>query len=145
MADTVIDNSITIRRPPAEVLHFVSDPRSWPEWYPSSLRVRPVGGGAVEWLRPAGVPLRIRWVVHPSEPGGPIRKTGRIWAVIPVEIVYSQTGEGDATRFRRTMRYRVPGPMQAFDHRLVRPRLQVEAETALRRLKQLLESGIEPR
>lgn len=144
LADTVIDNAIEIRHPLAEVFRTAADPRSWPEWYPSSRRTRPTGNGAVEWLSPAGFPLRIRWTIHPSVQAGRIRKTGRIWAVIPVEIVYDLTEEGGATRFRRTMRYRVPAPLTALDRLLIHPKLRAEAEQALRRLKGMLESRAAP-
>jgi uncharacterized protein YndB with AHSA1/START domain len=139
--DTVIDNAIGIRHPLAEVFRTASDPRSWPQWYPSSRRTRPTRDGAVEWLRPAGFPLRIGWTIHPSEQAGRIRKTGRIWAIIPVEIVYDLTEEGGATRFRRVMRYRVPAPLTVLDRLLIRPKLRAEAEQALRRLKEMLEGG----
>jgi hypothetical protein len=68
------------------------------------------------------------WVIAASPPGGDAR------------IVYELRGEGELTRFFRTLSYRSRRwPWTWFDHNLTRSMLARQSERALANLKHVLE------
>jgi hypothetical protein len=141
MQDTIIETSIHIARSVEDVFTTLADPPGWPAWYPSSRSVHRTPDGAVEWLTPMGMPLRIRWRIQRTFPQGQIRKRGRIWGFYPIEIVYNVSPEDGGTRFHRLMCYPVPPGLGKIDRTVLCPFFQQESVAALNRFKQLLEGA----
>ncbi len=139
----------TISRPPAVVFDYVTTPRNWPAWHPSSLSVTgatdhslDVGERCTEYYMAAGrrgvtdwfVRERLpntRWVIEAQPSGG---GSGT--------IVYTLTEVPEGTRFERLFDYEMPNLfLTIFDALVLRRRIQAESAEAMRRLKGKLEGG----
>jgi len=150
----VIENSITIARPPTEVFEYVTQPWRWHEWHPSSQGAtgssdRMVPGETFDEvirLQPLSpLPLTIRRQTHYQVDEA---QPGICWQVSGVAnggklvIRYELTDAGDgATHFFRRLRYEVKGPLRLLDP-LLYPRMQALSKQALSNLKARLESAV---
>jgi uncharacterized protein YndB with AHSA1/START domain len=138
----------TIARPPLEVFDYVTTPRNWPAWHPSSLSVTgptdhplDVGERCTEQYIVAGRRGVTDWFVRERDPG-------RRWVIEAQPagggsgtITYTLTPADGGTRFERRFDYEMPNAFLAMlDALVLRRRIAAEANEALRRLKAILES-----
>ncbi|MFL9959221.1 SRPBCC family protein [Paraburkholderia nemoris] len=145
--DTRIVTVASIQRPPTVVFDYVTTPVHWPVWHPSSLAVSgPVdhpldlGEQVTEEFRVAGRRGRVVWTVTAHEP--PTRWTieGKIDGRPAGTVTYSLASAASGTRFEREFTYRAPSLWFAiFNWFMLRARIQLESDTAVLRLKNLLE------
>lgn len=144
---TRIYKSITIDRAPAAVFDYVTTPRNWPAWHPSSLGV----SGAIERSAQPGERIEEAFVVAGFR--GEI-----VWTVVVRaapsrwvidgkssnggggRISYTLSTQGRGTRFEREFVYYAPNVLAVIlDWLFVRERIDSESAEALRRLKVVLE------
>ena len=139
----------TIARPPAAVFDYVTTPRYWPRWQPSSLSVTGDTGhsidvgercteqsivagrrGVTEWFVRERQP-NTRWVIEAQpSPGG----SGT--------ITYTLTPDGAGTRFEREFEYEMPNLFLAvLDALIYRRRVEAESQEAMRRLGAIMEGA----
>ncbi|HEY7320331.1 MAG TPA: SRPBCC family protein [Candidatus Binatia bacterium] len=146
---TRISNSIEIRRPIEEVFDFITTPANWPRWHPASVSV---GGNAdhsllageqvSEKFSIAGYRGLATWRVRE-------RSVSRRWVIDgtgekggAATIIYTLTENPNGTSFQRELVYTVPNTLlHLLDWFFLRRRMRADSAEALRRLKQLLESG----
>jgi hypothetical protein len=140
-----IESFVLIGRPAVAVFEFVTNASLWSHWHPATVSVlaaaRPLTAGEqmTETIR-AGRRMFTAtwtvlacespslWVIAASPPGGDAR------------IVYELRGEGELTRFFRTLSYRSRRwPWTWFDRNLTRSMLTRQSERALTNLKRVLE------
>ncbi len=140
--------SVHIERPIDEVFDFLTTASNWPRWHPATVSV----SGAVDHPALKGEVI-VERVKH-----GPIRDTfewevvertaPRLWAIRAasrrfgqkVKIVYRLSEEGRGTRWEREMRFYFPRWLAPLDRLLVARDLRRNSETAVRRLKELMEA-----
>jgi hypothetical protein len=145
--DTRIVTVASIQRPAKVVFDYVTTPAHWPVWHPSSLAVSgsvdhplDLGEQVVEEFRVAGRRGSVVWTVTALAPPGKWTIEGRIDGRPAGTVTYSLTSTGSATRFEREFTYRAPSLWFAILNWLVlRARIQAESDTAVLRLKSLLE------
>jgi uncharacterized protein YndB with AHSA1/START domain len=139
----------TIERPPVEVFDYVTTPRNWPAWHPSSLSVTGdadhslgVGERCTEQYIVAGRRGVTGWFVREREPD-------RRWVIEAQPsgggsgtITYTLSPEDGATRFEREFVYEMPNAfLRILDALVLRRRIEAESNEAMRRLKERLESA----
>ena len=141
-----IVSTATIARSPEDVFAFVTTPRHWPEWHPSSLGVSgaidhslDVGEACVEEFRVAGRRGSCEWRVIE-------RDAPRRWAITTTTqggdatIRYDLAPRAGGTLYRRVLEYRMPNPFFALlDVLFMGRRLRRESDDAVERLKRVLE------
>lgn len=102
-------HEILIAATPAEVLDYVSNPNTWPEWIAASHEIdspdRPLVKGdhfREEWATRTG-PAELKWTVTDSAPG-------RFWVgetgtpfLGPIIVRYDVVAEASGTRFTRSL------------------------------------------
>lgn len=106
----VRSHSIEIDASPAEVLDYVSNPNSWPEWIAASHAIaspdRPLQEGETfseEWHTRSG-PSRLDWVVRKRvHPALWIAETGTAF-LGPIIVEYTCEDRGGRTLYTRTVR-----------------------------------------
>jgi uncharacterized protein YndB with AHSA1/START domain len=145
---TRIYKTATIERPPAMVFDYVTTPRNWPAWHPSSLEVRGAtnhsalpGERIEEAFSVAGFRGQVEWTVL-------VRDAPHRWVIDGAlanggsgRISYALTAEGSGTRFEREFVYVAPNLLfVVLDGLFVRDRIDGESAEALKRLKAVLES-----
>ena len=105
---TRIYKTIAIDRPPTMVFDYVTTPRNWPAWHPSSLEVRGAtnhsalpGGRIEEAFVVAGFQGQVEWTVL-------VRETPHRWGIDGAlanggggRISYTLSAESRGTRFER--------------------------------------------
>jgi uncharacterized protein YndB with AHSA1/START domain len=144
-----IVSSIFIRRPIEQVFTYLTTPANWPQWHPASRCVSGTTGHSLECgeqvtedYEVAGRPGRAIWTVR--ERHAPTRWVieGQAESGGTATITYTLTPESDGTAFERELLYTIPRPLGVLLDRLLwRRRVRQESTEALRRLKQVLESG----
>lgn len=145
--DTRIVTVASIQRPAKVVFDYVTTPAHWPAWHPSSLAVSgsvdhplDLGEQVVEDFRVAGRRGRVVWTVTAREAPGKWTIEGKIDGRPAGTVAYSLTSTASGTRFERAFTYRTPTLWFAILNGLVlRARIQAESDTAVLRLKRLLE------
>lgn len=146
--DTRIVTIALIQRPPKVVFDYVTTPAHWPAWHPASLAVsgsvdHPLGLGeqVKEEFRVAGRRGSVVWTVTERQPPGKWTIEGKIGGEPAGAVTYSLTSTASGTRFERAFTYRAPSLWFVMLNWLVlRTRIQAESETAVLRLKSLLEA-----
>jgi uncharacterized protein YndB with AHSA1/START domain len=148
---TRIYNSVQIRQPIEQVFDFITTPANWPRWHPASVRVsenadHPLlpGEEVTEDISVAGRRGQVTWLVRE-------RNAPRRWVIDGIgkdgggaTITYTLTPHSDGTTFERELVYTMPNPLlSVLDCLIIRRRMRADSAEALRRLKQLLESGHE--
>jgi uncharacterized protein YndB with AHSA1/START domain len=146
---TRILTSVHIDKPIEQVFDFVTTPGHWPQWHPSSLSVigatdhsLEVGEQVTEEFCAAGHRGRALWTVRE-------RAAPRRWVIEgqaegggSATITYTLTPCPAGTIFERELVYSMPNALLALlDWLVIRRRIEAESAEALRRLKQVLESG----
>jgi uncharacterized protein YndB with AHSA1/START domain len=144
-----IVGTTTIARSPGDAFDFATTPRNWPAWHPSSLSVTgttdhslDVGERCTEQYIVAGRRGVTDWFVRERDPG-------RRWVIEAQPegggsgtITYTLTPQDGGTRFERRFEYAMPNAFLAIvDALVLRRRIEVESNEALRRLKAILEAG----
>jgi uncharacterized protein YndB with AHSA1/START domain len=143
-------SAANIARSPADVFSYVTTPRNWPHWHPSSLAVSgevdhplALGEECIEDYVVAGRRGSCVWrVVERVEP--------QRWTIVSVDasgggsatIAYTLSPAGDGTRFLRSMTYAMPNRWYGLlDALFIRKRIVAESDEAVRRLKGVLEAA----
>lgn len=147
--DTRIVTVASIRRPPSVVFDYVTTPAHWPAWHPSSLAVsgsvdHPIdlGEQVTEEFRVAGRRGRVVWTVAAREPPVKFTIEGTIDGRAAGTVTYSLTPTASGTRFERDFTYGAPSLWFAIlNGSILRARIQSESDTAVARLKSLLEAS----
>ena len=137
----------TIARRPAAVFDYVTTPRYWPRWHPSSLSVTgdtdhslDVGERCSEQYNVAGRRGVTDWFVRERHPD-----TRWVIEAQPTRggsgtITYSLSPDGTGTRFERIFEYEMPNLfLGLLDALVFRRRIEAESLEAMRRLKAVLE------
>jgi len=145
---TTVTTEATIARPIEAVFDYVTTPRHWLVWHPSSLDVSGttersllVGDEVSETFRVAGRKGRVVWRTVLRD--APIRFAiaGRVAGGGDGTITYTFTPAGDTTAFRREFVYAMPNAFAALlDWLFLRRRIEAESAEAVRRLKRALET-----
>jgi uncharacterized protein YndB with AHSA1/START domain len=145
---TRIYKTVTIERSTAIVFDYVTTPRNWPAWHPSSLEVRGAtnhsalpGERIEEAFVVAGFRGQVEWTVL-------VREAPQRWVIDGAlanggggRISYTLTAEGRTTKFEREFVYLAPNLLFVIlDGLFVRDRIDDESAEALKRLKAVLES-----
>lgn len=141
----------SIQRPPTVVFDYVTTPAHWPVWHPSSLAVSgsvdhplDLGEQVTEEFRVAGRRGRVVWTVAAREPPSKWTIEGKIDGRPAGTVTYSLTSTALGTRFEREFTYRAPSLWFAIiNWFMLRAQIQLESDTAVLRLKSLLEAAPE--
>ncbi|WNC93440.1 SRPBCC family protein [Paraburkholderia sp. FT54] len=147
--DTRIVTVASIQRPATAVFDYVTTPAHWPAWHPSSLAVSGsvdhplnLGEQVTEEFRVAGRRGRVVWTVAEREPPARWTIEGKIDGKPAGTVTYSLTSTAGGTRFERDFTYRAPSLWFAlFNWLVLRARIQSESDTAVSRLKGILEAA----
>lgn len=141
-----ITDIIKIRRPIKEVYEYVTTPKHWPSWQPTSIDVigsvdhsLTEGEQVMEQIRLVGRPRTILWTVREQEAPYHWIADGELKDGGHVEVIYRLKLEGDDTVFERQASYRVDRPLLALLAPLLRGRAQRRSVKALDRLRENLE------
>jgi hypothetical protein len=146
---TRMQHQILIAGNPTDVLAYASTVTLWPQWHPSSLRIDgpagPLAGGAhfEEDIRAGGRDGHLSWEVAEYVPGQ--RWTARAQGDHGLSLVltYQCTGEGDNTRFVRTLQYRFGGlAMRIANLLLLRRRIDHESAASMLALRERAENHL---
>jgi uncharacterized protein YndB with AHSA1/START domain len=147
---TRIYSAIVVARPIDLVYDYVTTPRSWPRWHPSSLGV----SGAVDHSLEVGEEVREEfltagrtgfalWTVAECERPNRWVIEGKVEGEGAGTVTYSLTARPEGTLFEREFVYQVRSPLVALMNWLVlRHRIAAESELAVRQLKQVVEGGV---
>ena len=143
---TVVTETI-IRSPAQAVYDYVTTPRYWLVWHPSSLGLSGVtehslqlGDEVTEAFRVAGRKGSVTWRATLCEPPWRFAMAGNVVAGGTGTITYVLADAGGATAFRREFSYAMPNAFAAvLDRLFVRRRIAAESAAAVARLKRALE------
>ncbi|MGF6936199.1 uncharacterized protein YndB with AHSA1/START domain [Paraburkholderia sp. UCT70] len=147
--DTRIVTVASIQRPPTVVFDYVTTPAHWPIWHPSSLAFSgsvehslDVGEQVTEEFRVAGRRGRAVWTVAARVRPSKWVIAGTIDGRPAGTVAYSLTSTMSGTRFEREFTYRAPSLWFAIlNWSVLRARIQSESDTAVLRLKSLVEAS----
>ncbi|MDD3718519.1 MAG: SRPBCC family protein [Actinomycetota bacterium] len=140
--------SVHIGRPPPEVFDFITTCSSWPRWHPATVSVagavdHPAREGEVivEKVRHGILRDTFPWEVMECRPPerwqirGKSKRYGQ-----KVKITYALNPRDGGTLWEREMRFYLPGWFALLDRLFFAAMLRRNSETAVRQLKELLES-----
>jgi uncharacterized protein YndB with AHSA1/START domain len=140
--------SVHIDRPVEEVFDLITTASKWTQWHPATVFVSGAifhpaleGETIVEVVRFGMARDRFAWQVEERE--APHR-----WVIRAkserhgqkVKIVYALQPEDGGTRWEREMTFYFPGAFELLDRLLLNRILTKNSQTAVRRLKELMES-----
>lgn len=146
---TRIVSEIDITRPPSEVYDYATTPATWPRWHPSSLGVSgdaghslQLGESVVEAFNVAGRRGQVVWRVVSREPGRLWRIEGTIDDHVAGVVTYTLEDRAGGTHFVRRFEYPSRTLLFALVNAItLRERVEAESQTAVQRLKSVLEGG----
>lgn len=147
-----VKTTIHVHQTIERVFDFVTTPRNWPLWHPSSLGVDGAtdhslepGESVTERFRVAGRRGSVVWTVLKREAPRLWTIEGRVGDRGSGRISYTLTPHDGGTLFERDFSYSFSNPLLSLMDRLVlRRRIAAESAEALRRLKAVLEApGVE--
>ena len=140
-----IESFVLIGRPAAAVFEFVTNASLWSHWHPATVsvlaapRALTTGEQMTETIRAGRRTFTATWTVLACEPSS-------LWVIAAsppggdARIVYELRGDGELTRFFRTLTYRSRRwPWTWFDGNVTRSVLTRQSERALANLKRVLE------
>ena len=144
---TTIVTHAVIRRPMAQVFDYVTTPKHWLVWHPSSLGVSgatdhslDVGEEVTERFRVAGRKGALTWKVIAREAPTRWAISGRVAGGGHGTITYTLSPVADGTAFRREFVYAMPNWFaDLLDRLFVRRRIEAESAEAVARLTRALE------
>lgn len=144
-----IYHAIDIARPPDVVFAFVTTPLNWAKYHPATRAVSTsadhslaVGEQVLEEFEIAGRRGRALWTVIEREPARRWVIDGAVEGGGSGRLTYRTLPQGEATRFEREFVYPRANLMFAIlDVAVLRPKMTGDAEQALVRAKQILESS----
>jgi uncharacterized protein YndB with AHSA1/START domain len=135
-------HSIVIAAPPERVFDYVTNPKSWPEWLPSSHHIdcenRPMGFGDTfheHWSTRSG-PVNLDWLVLAAD--RPMLWIGLTQTPFmgPIVVQYDFAKIDDGTKFTRTLR-NPARPKMPNDEMVAR--MDEEAELGLSNIKRIVQ------
>ena len=150
MTVTRVVNGALLPSPPEAVFAFVTTGANWVRWHPSSVAVRGqaaepgvLGDKIEEDFLVAGRTGTVVWTVTEFSPP-------RRWVIDGVivgrdvggRVEYDLDTAGPHTRFERQFSYQVPWRYILADRLVVRRRVVRESAEAVRRLEELVATGI---
>lgn len=140
--------SVHVQRPIEEVFGFLTTAANWPRWHPATVSVsgavdHPASEGEINVERVKHGPLRDTFAWEVVERRAPHR-----WVIRAaserhgqkVKIIYALSEEGGGTRWERGMRFYFPAWFAPLDRLLADRILRKNSETAVRQLRELMES-----
>jgi uncharacterized protein YndB with AHSA1/START domain len=140
--------SAHIERSVKEVFDFLTTASSWPKWHPATVSVSGdvshpalAGETIVEKVKYGIARDTFPWKVEECQP--PNRWVIRAKSARhgqKVKIVYTLMPENGGTRWEREMRFYLPKSLALADKMIFGKLLQRNSETAVRQLKELMES-----
>lgn len=139
-----VDVTERIARPPEEVHAFLSDFDRYPEWIPFTKEVTSVDrvdGVVGTTYTERGTGGRSRWEVVAYEEGRREVHEGDI-GIATVRIEMTMAPEGDGTRYRHVIDYRMKVPVigAVLDKLVLGPQMRKGTRETVANLKRLLES-----
>jgi hypothetical protein len=148
---TRMQHQITIAGNPIDVLAYASTVTRWPEWHPSSLKVKGQGGPLhagsrfEEDIRAGGREGHLSWAVNEYLPG-------RRWSAraqgdhgLSLVVTYECEAEGDGTRFVRTLEYQFSGlGMRIANRLLLKRRIDHESAASMLALREMARKHLAP-
>lgn len=139
---TIITLSVDIAAAPAAVYDYVTRPVRWKEWHPASLGAQEIGDESLvagrrfeEDVRSAGFVRHLTWLVEESRPGERWRASAYMPDGSTVRLTYDFAGQGEGTRFTRTLEYVLaPRLLRLANNLFMWKRVQAESGVALANL-----------
>ncbi|CAD5110325.1 SRPBCC family protein [Zestomonas carbonaria] len=146
---TVMRHETEIAGSPEQVLAYAATPTRWPEWHPSSLRVKgpggplPAGGHFEEDIHAGGRAGHLSWDVDEYLPGQRWRAHANGDHGLSLKLTYECQATAAGTRFVRTLEYAFDNwPMRLANLLVMRKRIDHESEESLRILRDVAERAI---
>ena len=144
-----IETSIRIDRRIEDVFDFVTTPRSWLSWHPSSVRVRGdtdhplhLGEQVAEDFIVAGKTGCVTWTVTDRVEPQRWAITGSVNRAGGGTITYGLMPDGEGTLFTRSFVYEMDNwLLTLLDRLFIRRRIDAESKLALQRLKSIMETA----
>lgn len=143
---TIVTHSV-IRRPMAQVFEYVTTPKHWLVWHPSSFGVSgatdhslEVGEEVTEAFRVAGRKGSVTWKVIARDAPARWAISGRVAGGGHGTITYTLSPVAEGTAFRREFVYTMPNRFaELLDRLFVRKRIESESAEAVARLARAVE------
>jgi uncharacterized protein YndB with AHSA1/START domain len=139
--------SIYIEQPVEKVFDYITTASNWPKWHPATVSVSGAifhpaleGETIVETIKFGIARDRFTWKVVERIPPNRWVISGTSDNRQKVRIVYTLTPEGDGTLWEREMRFDIPKSLELLDRLLFSKLVRRNSETAVRQLKELMES-----
>jgi uncharacterized protein YndB with AHSA1/START domain len=144
-----IRHSIEIARDIHDVFSFVTTPKFWKHWHPSTVRIAGDSGRSLrlgehvtEEFRAFGCSHRVRWRVTECVPPCRWAAEGHQTPGGMATLTYTLGRSAAGTLLTGEFSYHMPNPLLAIvDRLIVRQRIASESAEAVRHLKALLENS----
>jgi uncharacterized protein YndB with AHSA1/START domain len=139
--------SIHIEQPVEKVFDYITTASNWPKWHPSTVSVSGAvfhpaleGETIVEKVKFGIARDRFTWKVVERKPPNRWVISGTSDNRQKVRIAYTLTPDGEGTLWEREMRFEIPKLLELPDRLLFSKLVKRNSETAVRQLKELMES-----
>ena len=139
--------SIHIKQPVEKVFDYVTTASNWPKWHPSTVSVSGAvfhpaleGETIVEKVKFGIARDRFTWKVEERKPPKRWVISGTSDHGQKVRIAYTLTAKDDGTLWEREMYFDIPKSLQLVDNLLFSKLVKRNSETAVRQLKEVMES-----
>ena len=145
---TNVHSSVHVNQPVEKVFDYVTTASNWPKWHPSTVSVSGAvfhpaleGETIVETVRFGIARDRFTWKVEERQSPNRwvIRATSDRYRQ-KVRIAYTLTAEDDGTLWKREMCFDIRKSLQLLDKLLFSKLVKKNSETAVRQLKEVMES-----
>ncbi len=145
---TNVHSSVHVNQPVEKVFDYVTTASNWPKWHPSTVSVSGAvfhpaleGETIVETVRFGIARDRFTWKVEERQSSNRwvIRATSDRYRQ-KVRIAYTLTAEDDGTLWEREMCFDIRKSLQLLDRLLFSKLVKKNSETAVRQLKEIMES-----
>jgi uncharacterized protein YndB with AHSA1/START domain len=148
MTMATVTTSATIRAPIDRVFEYITTAKHWPQWHPATEGVSGdidspmrLGSRITERARIAGHLGEATWTVVEHAPNERVALSLPGTAFGDLLIAYTFAPDGDGVRFTRTLTYDVTSLPPAIPAAAVQAQMQSDSETAVGRIKAILEDG----
>jgi hypothetical protein len=147
---TRMQHQVHIARNPHDVLAYASSAARWPQWHPSSLKVKgqngPLHAGArfEEDIHAGGRSAHLSWEVNEYLPGQRWSAQARGTHGLELVVTYEcQPADGGGTRFTRTLEYRFTGLLMRLGNQLLfKQRIARESAASLLALREMAQRSL---